>query len=148
MRKSVIVLIISILFLGFSMFWVLTKSNTNKINDINDMTVEYVDSHFEIDLYDEINPNVIELTAKANYIGTDEILKEPEITLEVKCSYVYNDANEVYTDTVNGEMVLTKNDAIYEGKLDLEITRDSIESYSCYYKIKEVSGSYSSKTNK
>ena len=35
-----------------------------------------------------------------------------------------------------------------EGKLDLEITRDSIESYSCYYKIKEVSGSYSSKTNK
>ena len=137
MRKSVIVLIISILFLGFSMFWVLTKNNTNKTNDIND-----------IDLYDEINPNVIELTAKANYIGTDEILKEPEITLEVKCSYVYNDANEVYTDTVNGEMVLTKNDAIYEGKLDLEITRDSIESYSCYYKIKEVSGSYSSKTNK
>jgi hypothetical protein len=148
MRKSVIVLIISILFLGFSMFWVVTKSNTNKTNDINDMTVEYVDSHFEIDLYDEINPNVIALTDKVNYIGTDEILKEPEITLEVKCSYVYNDANEVYTDTVNGEMVLTKNDAIYEGKLDLEITRDSIESYSCYYKIKEVSGSYSSKTNK
>jgi len=144
MKKSTTALIISIIFLACSILFVIVKNATGKsITTTNDMTIKYVSANFDIDLFDEFNENNIELTAKANYIGNDKIVNEPKIVLDIKCSYVYEDANELFDDLLEDEMILTKDDTTYNGKLSFEIKRDNIDSISCYYKIKDVFGNYS-----
>lgn len=142
MKKPMIVLIISVIFLTCSMFWVVYKNKEPKGNITNDMDVNYVDTNFEIELYDEFDSSNVNLTAKAKYIGNDEIIKQPEIKLDITCSYVYEDAKELFTDIVTDSIVMNKEENIYIGSKQLELNRDEIESYSCFYKIVEVNGSY------
>lgn len=142
MKKSMIALIISVVFLTICMFLVV-KTNKQKENTVlNDMTVEYVDTNYEIDLYDSIDKNKILLEAKAKYIGNDEIKENPKVTIQINCSYVYEDAAQKFTDLLTDDLILNNSDKGIYGELALEIERDSVDSYSCSYKVVETSGKY------
>ena len=144
MKKSVIVLIISIVFLIISMLLVITK-RFNKYTITNEMTSDYITTNYNIDMFDEVNKNKIDLNVKAKYIGIDKIVEDPVITLSVICNYEYEDADELYDNELSDVIILQKNNDLYEGNVHFEVDRDSIESYSCYYLVSDVSGKYKSK---
>lgn len=143
MKKSIIALIISILFLVCSIFFVVYR-NVNKKQEklLNEMTVDFVETNYEIDLFDEQQNSKINLNAKAEYIGNKEIAEQPEIKLQIACVYLYEDVGQIYTDRIVNDMLLKFNEDKLVGNLVLDLKRDSIDSYSCSYKIVEVNGKY------
>ena len=48
-----------------------------------EMMIEYVDTNYEIDLYDEQTDSGAKLELSAKYIGNDEIITEPEISMNI-----------------------------------------------------------------
>ena len=97
------------LFLVLSMSFVIYKNYSggagkSSKGSIKEMTIEYVDTNYEIDLYDEQTDSGAKLELSAKYIGSDEIVEEPIINMNVDCYYVYEDAGDVYTDMKNPRM--------------------------------------------
>lgn len=143
MKKPMIVLVISLCFLVGCIFYVV-KSNNDKVIE-NSMNVEYVIDNYEIDLYEEKIDNTIELFVTAKYIGNDEIINDPEITLLVSCLYTYTDANEPYTDVLTDELTLKKEGEFLRGTLVFDLNQDVLDGHSCSYEVDSVKGSYSIK---
>ena len=109
MKKSLIALIISIIFLGTCL--VLVLFSNKKVNSIP-MDVTYVKDNFVINLSDNIETDSITLTGQADYVGEDEILENPEIKLGVSCFYTYEDNNEEFTNLLDEDIVKAHEDGI------------------------------------
>lgn len=139
MKKSLIALIISIIFLGTCL--VLVLFSNKKVNSIP-MDVTYVKDNFVINLSDNIETDSITLTGEADYVGEDEILENPEIKLGVSCFYTYEDNNEEFTNLLDEDIVLKYENDTYKGVIVFPITQNDIKDYSCAYSIVDVTGSY------
>lgn len=143
-KVPMIVLVISLIFLTCSMFFVVYSNNISKKAESisNKLTNEYVENNFEIDLYDEKNEDNIELELSAKYIGNDTINENIEIKMNVNCYYVYIDGEETFTNMENGTFTLKKDDNKYVADGTINLGRTDIDSYSCSYKVFEVSGDF------
>lgn len=144
MKRKIIISIISLIFISVLMFLIFGNKFINKEVNSNKMTIDYVNKNFEIDLYDVKEKNSINFYATGKYIGNDKIIDYPNIKLRVKCSYIYEDVNQEYIDIVVKDVLVTKKKDDYVGEDTVDIKRDVISSYSCFYEIVEVSGSYKS----
>lgn len=144
MKRKIIISIISLIFISILMFLIFGNKFINKEVNSNKMTIDYVNKNFEIDLYDVKGKNKINFYATGKYIGNDKIIDYPNIKLRVKCSYTYEDVNQEYTDMVVKDVLVTKKKDDYVGEDTVDIKRDVINSYSCFYEIVEVDGSYKS----
>ena len=142
MKRKIIISIISLIFISILMFLIFGNKFINKEVNSNKMTIDYVNKNFEIDLYDVKEKNSINFYATGKYIGNDKIIDYPNIKLRVKCSYTYEDVNQEYTDMVVKDVLVTKKKDDYVGEDTVDIKRDVINSYSCFYEIVEVNGSY------
>lgn len=146
-KVQLIVFIISMLFLVFSMGFVIyknfgieSKKATN--HNIKNMTNEYIETNYEINLYDEKVGDNVKLNFIATYIGNDEIVKEPLINMDVDCYYVYKDANDIYTDMKKANINIIYKDGKYKGESNIDFGRSNIESYNCAYNIIKTTGQY------
>lgn len=144
MKRKIFISIISLIFISVLMFLIFGNKFINKEVNSNKMTIDYVNKNFEIDLYDVKEKNSINFYATGKYIGNDKIIDYPNIKLRVKCSYTYEDVNQEYTDIVVKDVLVTKKKDDYVGEDTVDIKRDVINSYSCFYEIVEVDGSYKS----
>lgn len=144
MKRKIIISIISLIFISVLMFLIFGNKFINKEVNLNKITIDYVNKNFEIDLYDVKEKNSINFYATGKYIGNDKIIDYPNIKLRVKCSYTYEDVNQEYTDMVVKDVLVTKKKDNYVGEDTVDIKRDVINSYSCFYEIVEVDGSYKS----
>lgn len=142
MKKTIFAIIISILFLIGSIFYIILNNKQDNIV-VNDMDINYVTSNFEIELYDEKVGNEIILTSKGKYIGNEKISNDVEIKLFINCLYNYTDADIPYTNVISDNITLKNIDNEFKGSLNLNIERDDINYYSCAYKIIDVSGKFS-----
>lgn len=140
MKKTIIIFIISVLFLIGSLFYI-TFNKQEKIV-VNDMDINYVTSNFEIELFDERIEDEIILNGKGKYIGNEKISDDTEIKLFINCLYNYTDADIPYTNVISDNILLKKTDTELVGSLKLDIERDDINYYSCAYKIIDVSGTF------
>lgn len=145
MKKPMIVLVLALIFLVGSIAFVI-YGNKDKYEDstIKNMDIEYVNTNFEIDMYDEKSKENITLELSAKYIGSDEIKEEPKISTTVNCYYTYIDAEESYSDMIYQDVLLEKDgkNNKYKGKTVIDIGRTDIESYSCSYRVLDTSGKY------
>lgn len=139
MKKSLIALIISIVFLGTCL--VLVLFSNKKVNSIP-MDVPFVKDNFVINLSDNIEKDFITLTGEAKYIGEAEIVENPEIKIGVSCFYTYEDNNEEFTNILDEDIVLKYDNNSYKGVISFPITQNEITDYSCSYSIVDVIGSY------
>ena len=139
MKKSLIALIISILFLGICL--VLILFSNKKVNSIA-MDVPFVKDNFIINLSDNVEKESITLTGEAQYIGELEIVENPEIKLGISCFYTYEDNNEEFTNLLDEDLVLKYDKDTYKGVISFPITQNTITDYSCSYSIIDVVGSY------
>lgn len=139
MKKSLIALIISIVFLGTCL--VLVLFSNKKVNSIP-MDVPFVKDNFVINLSDNIEKEFITLTGEAKYIGEAEIVENPEIKIGVSCFYTYEDNNEEFTNILDEDIVLKYDNNSYKGVISIPITQNEITDYSCSYSIVDVIGSY------
>ncbi len=139
MKKSLIALIISIVFLGTCL--VLVLFSNKKVNSIP-MDVPFVKDNFVINLSDNIEKEFITLTGEAKYIGEAEIVENPEIKIGVSCFYTYEDNNEEFTNILDEDIVLKYDNNSYKGVISFPITQNEIIDYSCSYSIVDVIGSY------
>lgn len=149
-KAQTIIFIISMLFLVLSMSFVIYKNYSggagkSSKGSIKEMTIEYVDTNYEIDLYDEQTDSGAKLELSAKYIGSDEIVEEPTINMNVDCYYVYEDAGDVYTDMKNANINIVYKDGKYKGESNIDFGRSSLESYNCAYKITKTTGQYKEK---
>ena len=144
MKRKIIIFVTFLIFIVVLMFLIFGNKFLNKDVNSNKMTIDYVNTNFEIDLYDTKEKNSITFYATGKYIGNDKIIDYPNIKLRVKCSYTYEDVNQEYTDMVAKDVIVTKKKDNYIGEDTVDIKRDTINSYSCFYEIVEVSGSYRS----
>ena len=120
----------------------ITHKNVENISNVEqkgirmDLLVDIVDCNKE--------KKSINFYVTGKYIGNDKIIDYPNIKLRVKCSYTYEDVNQEYTDMVVKDVLVTKKKDDYVGEDTVDIKRDVINSYSCFYEIVEVDGSYKS----
>lgn len=140
MKKSIIVLSISLVFLVGCIIFVMLGNVTRK--EQIKLNQEYVNTQFELNLYDERIDNVINLYGSAKYIGSDTLEDNISMTMDVACIYTYTDANNEYTDILEDKMTLSEIHSEYTGKLSFELKQENIDGYSCTYTISDVKGSY------
>ncbi len=144
-KAPLIILIVSLIFLTLCMFYVVHNSKTRKLlnnEDIKDMTIQYIDKNFDIDLYDEETDEGVKLLLTADYIGSDVIKEQPVINMNVSCYYVYKDAGNTYTDMKNENINIVYEDEKYKGESTIDFGRSDLENYSCTFKVAETSGKY------
>jgi len=138
---SLVLLIVS----GFIFLVNYNEKNNNTKTDNNEivaMDVEYVENNFEIELSDEFKDGMVTVDVKATYIGDDKIVEEPTIKVNIDCLYVYNDAEELFTDVAYSDLELTKVDNEYVASKKITLAKSEIESLSCNYFVVETTGSY------
>lgn len=143
MKKTMIILVVSICFLVGSMFYVINTKKT--LGTEVAMNVEYIDNNYELDLYEELVDNKLELFMNGKYIGNDEVKTIPEITLDIKCLYVYTDADESYTDLLEDSLILKEDGSSLKGELVFNLKQEVLDGYSCSYSINDTSGTYITK---
>lgn len=146
-KTQLIIFIISMLFLILSMSFVIYKNfsgGSNKVSkgSTQEMTIDYIDTNYEINLFDEKSDNGVKLELSAKYIGNDEIITEPEISMNIDCYYVYQDAGDVYTDMKTANINIVYEDGKYKGESSLDFGRSDLETYNCAYKVTKTIGKY------
>lgn len=139
MKKSLIALIISIVFLCICLVAVIFSKNEI---DSTPMDIFYVKDNFNINLTDSIESDSIVLTGTADYLGEDKILNNTEIKLGVSCFYTYEDNGEEFTDILDDDIILKYENDSYKGTIIFPIVQNTIKDYSCSYSIVDVNGSY------
>ena len=139
MKKSVIVFILSLVFLLFSVVTVIIKRQPTKTNIIDN---EYVISNFEIDLLDNIEDNQLVLSGEAEYKGKDKIVQAPTIILDINCFYNYLDNEEEFTNSLNERMLLKLDNNKYIGGIIFDLKDNEVVDHSCSYTLESATGSY------
>lgn len=137
-KKPMIILVTALCILVVVIFLVVSMNK----KDIIKMDTNYINTNYEIDLFADKKENNLELYFVGKYIGTDKFAEEPKIKITVNCMYTYTDADEQYTDILSEDIVLTKDDTNYNGKANINLNRNEVDGYSCYYIIKDTTGSY------
>jgi len=140
MKKPMIILVVSLCFLVGAMFYVI-KTNKPLEKEIA-MDVEYINNNYELDLYEEKVDNNLELFVNGKYIGKDEVVTNPEITLNINCLYVYTDADESYTDVLEDKLVLKQSGSSLKGELTFNLKQEVLDGYSCSYNVDSTTGNY------
>lgn len=140
MKKPMIILVVSLCFLVGAMFYVI-KTNKPIEKEIA-MDVEYINNNYELDLYEEKVDNNLELFVNGKYIGKDEVVTNPEITLNINCLYVYTDADESYTDVLEDKLVLKQSGSSLKGELTFDLKQEVLDGYSCSYNVDSTTGNY------
>lgn len=140
MKKPMIILVVSLCFLVGAMFYVI-KTNKPLEKEIA-MDVEYINNNYELDLYEEKVDNNLELFVNGKYIGKDEVVTNPEITLNINCLYVYTDADESYTDVLEDKLVLKHSGSSLKGELTFNLKQEVLDGYSCSYNVDSTTGNY------
>ena len=140
MKKPMIILVVSLCFLVGAMFYVI-KTNKPIEKEIA-MDVEYINNNYELDLYEEKVDNNLELFVNGKYIGKDEVVTNPEITLNINCLYVYTDADESYTDVLEDKLVLKQSGSSLKGELTFNLKQEVLDGYSCSYNVDSTTGNY------
>ena len=95
-----------------------------------------------VDLYEEKVDNNLELFVNGKYIGKDEVVTNPEITLNINCLYVYTDADESYTDVLEDKLVLKQSGSSLKGELTFNLKQEVLDGYSCSYNVDSTTGNY------
>ena len=139
-KKPMIILAISLCIL-IAVIFLVVNINKNK-KDIIKMDTNYINTNYEIDLFADKKENNLELYSVGKYLGSDKFAEDPKIKITVNCMYTYTDADEQYTDMLSEDIVLTKDDSNYNGKANINLNRNEVDGYSCYYIIKDTTGSY------
>jgi len=140
MKKPMIILVVSLCFLVGAMFYVI-KTNKPIEKEIA-MDIEYINNNYELDLYEEKVDNNLELFVNGKYIGKDEVVTNPEITLNINCLYVYTDADESYTDVLEDKLVLKQSGSSLKGELTFNLKQEVLDGYSCSYNVDSTTGNY------
>lgn len=140
MKKPMIILVVSLCFLVGAMFYVI-KTNKPLEKEIA-MDVEYINNNYELDLYEEKVDNNLELFVNGKYIGKDEVVTNPEITLNINCLYVYTDADESYTDVLEDKLLLKQSGSSLKGELTFNLKQEVLDGYSCSYNVDSTTGNY------
>lgn len=140
MKKPMIILVVSLCFLVGAMFYVI-KTNKPLEKEVA-MDVEYINNNYELDLYEEKVDNNLELFVNGKYIGKDEVVTNPEITLNINCLYVYTDADESYTDVLEDKLVLKQSGSSLKGELTFNLKQEVLDGYSCSYNVDSTTGNY------
>jgi len=140
MKKPMIILVVSLCFLVGAIFYVI-KTNKPLEKEIA-MDVEYINNNYELDLYEEKVDNNLELFVNGKYIGKDEVVTNPEITLNINCLYVYTDADESYTDVLEDKLVLKQSGSSLKGELTFNLKQEVLDGYSCSYNVDSTTGNY------
>lgn len=140
MKKPMVILVVSLCFLVGAMFYVI-KTNKPLEKEIA-MDVEYINNNYELDLYEEKVDNNLELFINGKYIGKDEVVTDPEITLNINCLYVYTDADESYTDVLEDKLVLKQSGSSLKGELTFNLKQEVLDGYSCSYNVDGTTGNY------
>lgn len=140
MKKSMIILVVSLCFLVACMFYVVHDNKKEKVAE--SMDIDYINENYEIDLYEELKEDKLDFYVSGKYVGDDEIVDKPDITLSVNCLYVYTDADETFTDMLTKDVALNSTGNLLSGETSIELKRDVLDDYNCSYKVEKVNGKY------
>ena len=140
MKKKVIILGFAICLLLFAIVNV-KKANKEPLNFL-DMDVDYINTNYDLNLFEERIDNNLELTINGMYIGNDIIVEYPEITLKIECLYEYTDFNETFTDRIDDEIILIDDGVYLDEKVVFALNQNILDSYSCFYNVVNAKGKY------